>query len=162
MVITKSKPSSKEQDFFKKTCLKHICPTIASKRLVIIEILFLSIVYHATIIPYKKLLNSPKSKYKIQVIPIIYIIKIINIFKANIRQARQIENSRSSSENKVKFKNLENIISSLLMELSHFSIHKFCDIFKDEALMKRLNIYKNVDKYEKITGFFYVRLTLFI
>lgn len=69
----------------KKTSIIYTCPIKASKHLVIIIILSFLVISHTTITFEQKFSNSPMSKYKTKIIPIIYITKIINTFKCNIR-----------------------------------------------------------------------------
>lgn len=58
--------------------MNHVCHTIVSKHPVIIRILFLLIVCHATTTSQKKLPNSPISNYKTKITLIVYITKAIN------------------------------------------------------------------------------------
>lgn len=103
IVQIKRKLGYKKQNLFKKTSIKYTCPILASKCFVIIGILFLSIIWHIAITPQKKLFNSPISKYKTKVTLIIHITEAINTLKYNVRQARQIEDSPSSSKDKVRY-----------------------------------------------------------
>lgn len=92
-----------------------------------------------------------------------YIIEIvINTPWQNVRQARQIRDSLSISEDKVEHQSLEVNISDLLLELSYLSIDKFWEVFGDEASTKRLNICKNIDKYKNMVRYFHTWLALFI
>lgn len=66
--------------------MKQTCLIVASKNPVIIRMSFLSVVFYLITTPQKNFFNtSLRSKYKIKVIPIIYIIEIINIPKSNIK-----------------------------------------------------------------------------
>lgn len=78
--------------------------------------------------------------------PIVHITKTINTPKRNIKQTQQIENSLSSFKKKVRCQCLENIILNLLLGFSYFLIDKFWNVFRDETLIKRLSICKNVDE----------------
>ena len=95
--------------------------------------------------------------------PILHNIEVaVNTPWRNARQAKQIEDSQSSHENKVECQDPEINISNLPLELSYSSINKFWDVFEDEALMERLSTYKNVDKYKNMVRYFHARLALFI
>lgn len=67
--------------------IKCACSIIASKRLVVIKTLFPLVVYYIATTLQKELFNNFINKYKTKVIPIIYIIKVINTLKYNDRQA---------------------------------------------------------------------------
>lgn len=80
----------------------------------------------------------------------------------NIRQAKQIEDSLSSSKDKVIWQGLKVNTSDSLLELSYPLINEFWDVFKDETLTKKLNTCKNMDEYENIVRYFYAWLALFV
>lgn len=128
----------------------------------IIGISSLLVVCYAVTIPQKDLPNSPMSKYKTKVMPIVYITKLINTPKCNIIQARHIKDSLSNFEDKVRCQGPKGIILDLLLELSYPLINEFWDVFKDEASTKRLNTCKNMDQYENIVRSFHARLVLFV
>lgn len=128
----------------------------------IIGTLFSSVVCHAITLSRKKLPNSLMSKYKTKVTPISYITEAINTSKCNVRQARQIKDSPSSFEDKIKRQKPENITSDLPVELSYFLIDEFSDVFANDASIKRLNTCKNVDEYESMVRSFHARLALFV
>lgn len=102
------------------------------------------------------------SKHKTKITSIVYITKSINTPKRNVRQARQIEDNPSSSENKVRRQGLKSITLDLPVELSYPLIDEFWDVFGDEASTERLNTCKNIDKYENMMGSFYAWLALFV
>lgn len=102
------------------------------------------------------------SKHKIKVTPIVHITKAINTLKHNIRQAWQIQDSPSSSEDKIRCQDPKDITSDLIVKLSYPLIDKFWDVFRDEASTERLSTCKNVDKYENIVRSFHARLILFV
>lgn len=57
---------------------------------------------------------------------IIYVIEVIvNTFRQNIRQVKQIKNSHSSFKNKVKHQDLEVNILDFLLELNYSFFYKF-------------------------------------
>lgn len=93
---------------------------------------------------------------------IVYITDAINTPKYNDRQTQQIENSLSSSDNKIAYQGPEYIQSNVFMEFSYFLINKFCEVFKNKISIKRLSICKNIDKYENIVRFFHTQLALFV
>lgn len=91
------------------------------------------------------------SKYKSKATPILHNVEaVINSLSQNARQAKQIEDSQSSSEDKVECQGPEVNISDLPLELNYSSINKFWDIFEDEASTERLSTYKNVDEYKNM------------
>lgn len=162
MAQAKYKLGFGEQNLFKETPMKRARPTIASKRPVIIGTLSALVICHAATIPQKEFPDSLMSKYKIKVMPIIHITKAINTPKHNVRQAQQIEDSPSSSKDKIRCQSLESIISDLLMELNYLSIDEFWNVFGDEASMERLSICKNGDENKNMMRSFYIRLALFV
>lgn len=89
------------------------------------KISFSLFIWLIAIIFKKKILNGLISKYKTNVMLIIYIIKIINTPKCNIKQAQQIENSLSNFKDKIKHNCFKNVILNLVVALNYLSIYKF-------------------------------------
>lgn len=76
--------------------------------------------------PQQDIFDSPKSKYKSKAMSIIYIMEaVVNTSQQNIRQAKQIEDSLSSSKNKVRYQNPKVNTSNLPLELSYPFIDEF-------------------------------------
>ena len=95
--------------------------------------------------------------------PIVYIIEAtVNTSKRNTRQAKQIEDSPSSFENKIRRQGLKVNISDLPLKLSYPLIDEFWDVFEDETSTERLSTCKKIDKYENMVRYFHIWLVLFV
>lgn len=162
MARAKRKLGSGEYDLSKKMPIKRTHPTVASKRPVIIGTSSPSVVRHAITTSQKELPNSPMSKHKTKVTPIVHITESINTLKRNVRQAQQIEDSPSSSKDEIRHQGPEGITLDSLVELNYPSIDEFWDVFGDEASTERLSTCKNVDEYKNIVRSFHARLALFV
>ena len=66
--------------------------------------------------------------------PIVHIVEAaINTPWQNVRQAKQIEDSRSCSEDEIEHQDPKVNTSNLPLELSYPSINEFWDVFGDKA-----------------------------
>ena len=163
MAQGKRKLSARDPESSKKILQKRARPAVPSKRPVIIGTLSPSVVCLGAT-PQQEIPNSSlTSKYKSKATSIVHIVEaVVNTPWRNARQARQIEDSPSSFEDKIGRQGPKVNTSDLPLELSYPLINEFWDVFGDEASMKSLSTCKNMDEYENMVRYFHARLALFV
>lgn len=160
MARAKRKLGAGDPESSKTTPQKRARPAVPSKRPVIIGTSSPSVVRLGAS-PQQDMPDSPASKHKSKATPII-VEAAVNTPRRNVRQANQIEDSSSSSEDEVRHQGPEVNTSDSPLELSYPSIDEFWDVFGDEASTERLSMCKNVDEYENMVRSFHARLALFV